>query len=974
MLLLSVLSLPCLLGRLQAAEPATWTTGHKKVLIIPVKFTDDPGPSDSPGTNGKLSHWGEIADGTMTAQISNFIAHQSYGKCTMEFTVLPLIDMGVSYTIYNQPLDSDSAATKFTRWSEPGSLASDVRNRARAIGLTTATPALYDTDNFDLDIIATGFIPGQGFYATSVTHGKGVYANLFTALPHELCHNLGLSHAQGVSRGTTYVPLPRNSFFSDKYGNVFDLMGDKDTDTLPLMPDRDAGAYWKFALGWLSAANIATVTTSGTYRIYPIDIGTINVGHFHAMRIQRDPTHTYWFEYRQNITGADSRWTDSGLLVQFGAESYQAFAGNTYMLDTTPGSRGLSGSTFPTMHDAPLQAGCTFSDGDANIHVTPIRKAGTTPESLDVIVNLGPFPGNRAPTLSITPATVASLTAGTLQEFTATASDPDGDSLAYYWEFDDPDAPAGVAFGGSNPDTRLATTASHTWSRKGTYLVRCTATDMKGGKTIKSALVTVTTGSTARLYINGTIKDENGNPIQGAIVNNFNILNANDPIVDYGSANFTASGVTDASGRYAALVPESHTSGNTYKLSIMYEGYTFTPETTPNITYNPVWVGTNSVSGKNFIRTRGNRTIAGPIALAGIFYDPAIHGNITFSTGNQTCQLNTVSPTWSFTVADDTLINLTATPDNPAVTLHTVFSNPTRIFTNNDTFYFAVRRPGYLPEAGFTTPDATSDDTVGTVNIPVTLNLPSTHTTWPAQQDFNIIIDPSSTAEYGVDYKMSGGQITWYGSKVPATRNLPLKIIPTGQPKTKTVVIKLTPNSTIANIGATSTFTYTITNPDPLPAFHAMIAEVFPGETNPAIISENADPDNDSLPNILEFALHGQPHLPENSSLLAAKISDCDPAPGDEFTCVVSFRRGATFTAQPDGSQKNSSAVDGIHCTIQGSNDLATYNQAVRHQGPFDTLPGHTDLTGTDWEYHSFYMTQSPSFTRLFLRAVVSSD
>ena len=113
-----------------ATPPATWTTGHKKVLIIPVRFTDYSGPSDVPNYTGTTSGWGSIANGTMTAQMSAFMARQSYGKCTLEFTVLPEIDMGVSYTAYNAPLNSDSSLSKFTRFGEPGSFLDD----ARAVG------------------------------------------------------------------------------------------------------------------------------------------------------------------------------------------------------------------------------------------------------------------------------------------------------------------------------------------------------------------------------------------------------------------------------------------------------------------------------------------------------------------------------------------------------------------------------------------------------------------------------------------------------------------------------------------------------------------------------------------------------------------------------------------------------------------------------------------------------------------------
>lgn len=41
-----------------ATPPATWTTGHKKVLVIPVRFTDQTGPSDVPNAQGYRSGWG----------------------------------------------------------------------------------------------------------------------------------------------------------------------------------------------------------------------------------------------------------------------------------------------------------------------------------------------------------------------------------------------------------------------------------------------------------------------------------------------------------------------------------------------------------------------------------------------------------------------------------------------------------------------------------------------------------------------------------------------------------------------------------------------------------------------------------------------------------------------------------------------------------------------------------------------------
>ena len=88
-------------------------------------------------------------------------------------------------------------------------------------------------------------------------------------------------------------------------------------------------------------------------------------------------------------------------------------------------------------------------------------------------------------------------------------------------------------------------------------LVRCTVTDMKGGKTIRSSQVTVTGGTAARLTISGTIVDENGVPVAAAIVNNYNSIITSPqtkPFVNYGATNFVASGETAADGKFRVQI------------------------------------------------------------------------------------------------------------------------------------------------------------------------------------------------------------------------------------------------------------------------------------------------------------------------------------------------------------------------------------------------------------------------------------
>lgn len=794
-----------------AAVPAsTWTTGHKRVLIIPVRFTDQAGPSDAPSPSGFFSGWGNVTNGVALAQVTNSFWKQSYGTCAIEFTVLPEINLGVSYTVYNAPLSSESPLSKFTRWFEPGSFADDVRSKARQIGVANGNTALYDSDNYDLDIFACGFIPGQGFVSSGNAHGKGIFAISFRALAHELGHNFGLNHGNGLSRAAFYSLQNNSTFYYDAYGDVYDLMGYKDTGVIPLPDDRDANVYWKNLLGWLPDEYVVEPTTSGLYRLYAFDQGTLEPGNYYAARIVRDASRVYWLGFRQAITNAEAVWSQNGLEVHFGGESIIATSGHTTLIDMTPGSRGYPGasnSPYATMYDAPLAIGRTYSDREAGIHITPIKKGGTTPESLDVVVNRGNFPGNRPPTVSIQPASV-SLNAGVSQMFTATATDADGDSLAYYWEFDDPAKLGGCEAGGTNPDSRLSTQGSHTWTRNGQYLVRCSVTDMKGQVTTASATVTVTNGAAGILTISGVVSDELGNPLAGAVVNNFKSAS-----VRYGATNFAASGETASDEKFMVQLPQIGPA--TYNLSVLYQGYSFTCSV-PNAA---VSVGASSVANVNFTRVRANRTLSGGILVAGRAYDPASDGALTISNGAQTVSASTGS--WQMTVPDGALANIEVTPANSAYSIFNYAPNP--IFVANDlaAMHLFVTIPGKMPELGFLTSGASSDDTAGIVNIPVALTLPTGSNSWGSDQSAYYWIDNSSTAEYGVDYKMSGGFLQFFANKPPIRRLIPLKIIRNSVPKNKTIVIKMGPGSSISSMGPITTFTYTITNaPPPLSAIN----------------------------------------------------------------------------------------------------------------------------------------------------------
>jgi hypothetical protein len=216
------------------------------------------------------------------------------------------------------------------------------------------------------------------------------------------------------------------------------------------------------------------------------------------------------------------------------------------LLDTTPGS--ASGST-----DSALVIGRTYSDWTASppIHITPTRKTGAVPESLEVVVNLGAFPTNNPVTLTVAPVGPVVVAVGTPVAFTATAVDADFDTLAYYWDF------------GDNTFGTNSASASKSWSVAGEYIVRCTVSDMLGSQASRSVIITV--GAPATFRIGGTVT-ELGVPMRDVRV-----------------SDGTRSAWTDSDGTYTLVgVP-----AGVYTISAYEPNYTLTLVTPGTVPVGP---------------------------------------------------------------------------------------------------------------------------------------------------------------------------------------------------------------------------------------------------------------------------------------------------------------------------------------------------------------------------------------------------
>ena len=493
-------------------QGSAYTEGTKDLLLIRVDFSDLPGVPfpDATGTS-------------LISGLNDFYRESSYGRT------------GFS------PGGAGSDVTPTLRMPQTAAYygANNAYLQLRSDARAAATAAGYTLGNYDFDLICFGAVPGWGWAGLGYVGAPGVWLrSYFTAgvAGHELGHNYGLNHANFWDTGGQSVIGTNGT--SIEYGDSFDTMGAASAGA------NHFNARYKAYLNWLQAGETLSVSTSGVYRIYAHD-DTNSTG-LRGLRIVRNSSTNYWVEFRQKFTG--NRWLMSGAGIRWAGNGNE----RSHLLDTTPGSADGK-------NDAALVLGRTFSDPAAGIHITTLRKGGTTPESLDIAVNFGTFPGNAAPTVSVD-ASGTTTTAGSSLDFTATASDANSDALAYYWDFGD------GTFGTNGNG------ASKSWASAGEYVVRCVVSDMKGG--VASDSVVVTVGNPGTYRISGQAI-AGGLPVQGVRV-------------WVSSMRMT---YTDSDGSYTITgLP-----AGSYTVSAYLDGYNFTASGFAN----PVSVGPNA-TGVNF--------------------------------------------------------------------------------------------------------------------------------------------------------------------------------------------------------------------------------------------------------------------------------------------------------------------------------------------------------------------------------------
>lgn len=510
-----------------------WTEGAKTMLYIRATFSDSP-------TAAPL----ELAQADNNQQsVDTFYRDNSYDQTSLATTFTPLV-----------VLPNDEAYYNGQSWLV---LLEDARAAAAALD------PQYNSANYTFHTVATKKMAsmtwaGRAAIGGAYSHLNGDFSLRVAA--HEFGHNFGLYHAnynytagESPTSLEAYASAPSNSPMQE-YGHRYTMMGASGTSLAHHFTARE-----KFLMDWMPASDAPTALASGTYRIFRHDHRDASSG----LRTLKIPTGEatrahFWLSHRKQFLPSVNNFS-AGAEVLWGRPTN--VSGGTLLIDMTPFSN--DGNHFDSSSgdnndktDAALTEGRMFGSADAGAWFTITGLGGSAPaEYLDVEVNVGNFSTNRPPTVSLDQATATRALNQPLT-LTATASDPDGDTVYYSWEFGD------NTVGGNLAEQ------TKSWSTTGYYVVRVIAVDNKGGTASARCVVQVGTPSTFTA-VGRVLAD--GQPVEGVRV--FNGLTG---------SNYRGTR-TDSDGYFTL----PNLASGTYTLQARKTGYVFAPAFT-----NPV-----SISG-----------------------------------------------------------------------------------------------------------------------------------------------------------------------------------------------------------------------------------------------------------------------------------------------------------------------------------------------------------------------------------------
>ncbi|MEM9481307.1 MAG: Calx-beta domain-containing protein [Verrucomicrobiota bacterium] len=545
-----------------ANAPNESAAGQRDSLV----FTNRPQDNRSEGWrtliylrttwNGWTNNQGEAAAYTQWRDINDALMRNTKGRYQILPTITEVIDMSTHAATYGYSPDISTY---------------DVNGLRAAVKAVANQHYGYNTNNYGHTVIYWQNGPGSfGGQANLPGNNISMKTTSKSTTYHELGHNMGLGHA-----GFLKEQGAEDNFASaielgtvQEYGHPFDDMG---TFSIP-----GGSASFPNALfctsaadreNWLRGYEVFEFRDSTTMRIHAFDVDATRPGRHYTGEIVRDDGKIYYLSYYQNFNkGPNASVHSNGMRLEIRGQ--EGINSRPTLLDPIYWSKN-------ERQDGTIPLGWTFHDPEEALYITPLARAGDR-AWMDVYVHHGHDPDNNPPV--ITALTASNTNPGTGQSInlSLTASDPDGDPLAYHWYYDDDNWHRNL----NQPNV------SKSWTNAECRSVICTVSDMKGGVSIRSILIRV--GNPSTYCISGQIVDKFGNPVRGAPVDNgLPMTNDGDSLIAGHKVT-----LTDNDGNYIlGRIPNG-----TYNPRVRLNGDTNSPVGGGSVT-----VSNADVSGVNFV-------------------------------------------------------------------------------------------------------------------------------------------------------------------------------------------------------------------------------------------------------------------------------------------------------------------------------------------------------------------------------------
>jgi len=379
--------------------PVPNTFGAQSVLVILVNFQDD---AVQPYTVAD-------AQNLFFGTANNFFMENSYQQSSLTGSVVGWYTIPESVTTCNT-----------------SQIATDAQNAAAAAGVNLS--------NYTRYVYAFPYDTACGGWAGSSTVGGNPSQSWINwnspdiqLIDHELGHAFGLWHSHSLNCGTSTICSNGTIV---EYGDNIDTMG------YPQGPSPHYNAFQKERLGWLNygaSPSIQTVTSSGTFNIYPYELAGPGPNALKVLQSTNSTTGAktwYYLEARQAV-GFDAFLTDgtcsacytqnetTGVLFHLGTDGD---GNSSLVLAMTPANPP------PGWYDDALAVGQTFQDATAGVTFTPTAVSSTGATVQITMSGSTCTPAN--PTVSVSPSQSQYVTAGTPVKFTVSVKDNDSSSCA----------------------------------------------------------------------------------------------------------------------------------------------------------------------------------------------------------------------------------------------------------------------------------------------------------------------------------------------------------------------------------------------------------------------------------------------------------------------------------------------------------------------------------------------------------------